>query len=66
MNAGFKEVRVMIEGLCADLFAKRLVTHACSWWVSYDHKSQEACPAYDGPIAPDFYGRLHPLPGPLA
>lgn len=28
----FKE---MIEVLCADLFAKKLVTPRCSWWVSY-------------------------------
>ena len=50
----------MIEGLCADLFAKRLVTHACSWWVSYDYKSLEELPSYDGPLSLDFYGRVHP------
>ena len=53
----FKE---MTDVLCADLFAKNLVTRSCTWWVSYDYKSLEACPDYDGPMAIDFYGRLHP------
>ena len=53
----FKE---MIEVLCNDMFAKNLVTRACTWWVSYDYKSLEACPNYDGPVSLDFYGRLHP------
>jgi DNA polymerase V len=52
--------REMIEVLCADLFAKNLVTKFCTWWVSYDYKSLEACPGYDGPVCLDFYGRLHP------
>ena len=52
--------REMTEGLCADLFAKNLVTRGCTWWVSYDYRSLEACPEYDGPLAIDFYGRLHP------
>ncbi len=52
--------REMIETLCTDLFSKNLVTRGCSWWVSYDHKSLEACPGYDGPVTIDFYGRLHP------
>ena len=53
----FKE---MIEVLCTDMFSKNLVTRACTWWVSYDYKSLEACPNYDGPVSLDFYGRLHP------
>lgn len=53
----FKE---MIEVLCNDMFSKNLVTRACTWWVSYDYKSLEACPNYDGPVSLDFYGRLHP------
>ena len=53
----FKE---MIEVLCTDMFSKNLVTKCCSWWVSYDYKSLEACPGYDGPLSIDFYGRLHP------
>jgi DNA polymerase V len=31
-----------------------------TWWVSYDWKSLEHCPEYDGGLAVDFYGRLHP------
>ena len=53
----FKEI---IEVLCNDMFSKNLVTRACAWWVSYDYKSLEACPNYDGPVSLDFYGRLHP------
>ena len=52
--------REMIEAICNDLFAKNLVTKCCTWWVSYDYKSLEACPNYDGPVSLDFYGRLHP------
>ena len=52
--------REMIEVLCADLFTKNLVTKGCTWWVSYDYKSLEACPGYEGPVVVDFYGRLHP------
>lgn len=50
----------MIETLCTDLFAKKLVTKSCGWWVSYDYKSLERCPYYDGPVSIDFYGRVHP------
>ncbi len=50
----------MAEGLCADLFSKNLITGSCTWWVSYDHKSLEVCPWYEGPLVLDFYGRLHP------
>lgn len=50
----------MIEVLCADMFAKGVVSPAFSWWVSYDYKSLEAIPGYDGPVSVDFYGRLHP------
>lgn len=52
--------REMIEVLCTDMFAKNLVTKCCTWWVSYDYKSLEACPDYEGPVSLDFYGRLHP------
>ena len=52
--------REMIEVLCADLFSKNLVTRSCTWWVSYDPKSLEVCPSYEGPVAIDYYGRLHP------
>ena len=60
----YKEARLvfqeMIEVLCTDMFSKNLVTQGCSWWVSYDYKSLEACPHYDGPLSIDFYGRIHP------
>ena len=42
------------------MFAKTLIAPKFTWWVSYDYKSMEACPNYDGPVAIDFYGRLHP------
>ena len=50
----------MIEVLCTDMFSKNLVTQGCSWWVSYDYKSLDVCPSYDGPLSMDFYGRIHP------
>ena len=53
----FKE---MIEVLCSELFSKNLVTRSCTWWVSYDYKSLEVCPSYEGPVSVDYYGRLHP------
>ena len=54
--------REMADGLCMDLFAKRLRSRCFSWWLSYDYKSLDFCPAYTGPLAVDFYGRLHPRP----
>ena len=60
----YDEARVvfseMIDSLCADMFMKKLAAAGFSWWVSYDYKSLEACPGYDGPVSPDFYGRLRP------
>ena len=50
----------MIELLCAELFSKKLVSQVFSWCVSYDYKSLEKLPDYDGPLSIDFYGRLHP------
>ena len=50
----------MIDGLCADLFSKTLVAPRFGWWVSYDYKSLERCPGYEGEVVLDFYGRLHP------
>ena len=50
----------MIDVLCHDMYRKNLVSRVFTWWVSFDWKSLEACPEYDGPIAIDFYGRLHP------
>ena len=60
----FDETRIvlseMVDVLCMDLFTKNLVSPVFTWWVSYDYKSLEACPEYDGPTDLDFYGRLHP------
>lgn len=50
----------MIEMLSIDMFSKGIVAKTYTWWVSYDYKSLEACPYYDGPVSVDFYGRLHP------
>jgi len=50
----------MIDGLCSDLHAKRLLSRSFTWWVSYDWKSLEVNPFYSGPVVTDFYGRLHP------
>lgn len=60
----FAEARIafaeMIDVLCHDLYKKNLLSRSFSWWVSYDWKSLEECPGYDGPLVYDFYGRLHP------
>ena len=50
----------MIEVLCTDMFSKHIVAKAFTWWVSYDYKSMEHCPGYDGPISIEYYGRVHP------
>ena len=50
----------MTDVLSIDLFRKNLTSKIFSWWVSYDYKSLEYCPYYDGPLSIDFYGRLHP------
>ncbi len=50
----------MIDALCADMFAKAMIAQKFSWWVSYDYKSLEVCPGYEGEVTLDFYGRLHP------
>ena len=50
----------MIDVLSTDMFSKNLVSQVFTWWVSYDHKSLEYCPRYDGPVCVDFYGRMHP------
>ncbi len=53
----FKE---MVDVLCADLLSRNLVSKTFTWWISYDYRSLEVCPNYDGPLTIDFYGRLHP------
>jgi DNA polymerase V len=50
----------MVDVLCADMFSKNLLSQSFTWWVSYDWKSLEKDPHYSGPVAVDFYGRLHP------
>ena len=50
----------MLENLCTDLFVKGLVCRSVTWYISYDYKSLEEDPSYDGPLALDFYGRIHP------
>ena len=50
----------MIDQLCEDMYRKNVVCKAVVWWVSYDYRSLEHCPEYDGDVALDFYGRLHP------
>ena len=52
--------REMIDILCGEMFLKGLNAPSFTWWVSYDYKSMEVCPDYDGPAVVDFYGRLHP------
>jgi len=60
----YEEARVafaeMIELLCAQMFKKNMVCRGVTWWVSYDYKSLDHCPDYDGEVTCDFYGRLHP------
>ncbi len=50
----------MIDLLCAEMLAKNKISRGFSWSVSFDWKSLEECPQYDGPLCLDFYGRLHP------
>ena len=60
----YKEARIvfqeMIDVLCCDMYYKNLISKIYTWWVSYDYKSLEHCPYYDGPLSVDYYGRLHP------
>ena len=50
----------MVDQLCLDLLKRQTRTKALTFWVSFDPASLEDLPGYDGPVAPDFYGRLHP------
>ncbi|MBE5905243.1 MAG: DNA methylase [Lachnospiraceae bacterium] len=60
----YKEARTvfkeMVEVLCTDMYKKHVVSDQFSWYISYDYKSLEVCPHYDGPLTVDYYGRLHP------
>ena len=53
----FKE---MLELLVDDLVAKNLTTDSVTWYISFDPKSLDENPYYNGPVSIDFYGRLHP------
>jgi DNA polymerase V len=59
----FSEARLvfdeMVDQLSMDMVRKRLATNLLSFWVSFDPVSLEKCP-YEGPVAVDYYGRLHP------
>ena len=50
----------MINGLCADMCDKNVVSKRFCWYAGYDFRSLEAVPDYEGKLAVDFYGRLHP------
>ena len=50
----------MIDILCCDMYRKNLVSSKFTWWISYDYKSLEYFPYYDGRLSVDWYGRLHP------
>ena len=52
--------REMIDILCCDMYKKNLVSSRFTWWISYDYKSLEYFPGYDGRLSIDWYGRLHP------
>ncbi len=50
----------MIDVLCCDMYKKNLISSRFTWWISYDYKSLEYFPEYDGRLSIDWYGRLHP------
>ena len=53
--------REMAEQAAAGLVEKRMRVPLAVWWVSFDPASLEENPGYTGPVALDFYGRLHPV-----
>ncbi|MBQ5310505.1 MAG: DNA methylase [Oscillospiraceae bacterium] len=60
----FDEARIvfaeMTDKVCSDLFKAGLMSKRFSWYAGYDYKSLDAVPGYNGPLAVDFYGRVHP------
>ncbi|MCR5330677.1 MAG: DNA methylase [Lachnospiraceae bacterium] len=50
----------MIDVLCCDMYKKNLISSRFTWWISYDYKSLEYFPEYNGRLSIDWYGRLHP------
>ncbi len=53
--------REMAEQAAAGLAEKQMRIPMAVWGVSFDPVSLEENPEYDGPVTPDFYGRLHPV-----
>ena len=53
--------REMAEQAVTDLVEKRMRIPLAMWGVSFDPASLEENPGYTGPVALDFYGRLHPV-----
>lgn len=53
----------MSDSLCGEMFRQKIVSRVFTWFVGYDPKSLEFHPDYKGPLALDFYGRLHPKHG---
>ena len=51
----------MCETLCAEMVMKGLASQVFAWWASFDFRSLEVCPEYDGQVTMDFYGRMHPV-----
>ena len=50
----------MADLLCADLLSKNLTTPSLTWWAAFDPESLTVNPNYQGPLAMDYFGRLHP------
>ena len=50
----------MADLLCADLLAKNQTATGLTWYISFDPESLNVNPGYQGPVAVDYYGRLHP------
>lgn len=61
----YEEVRIifmeMIEGLCCTLYERNLVSDRFTWWTSYDYRSLDFFPGYDGRLSMDEYGRIMPF-----
>lgn len=49
----------MIDQLTLDMVDKEMATDRISIWIGFDPVSLDRC-SYDGPLAVDYYGRLHP------
>ena len=59
---GLLVFREMADLLCADLVNKNLKTAVLTWMICFDPESMNVNPDYRGPVALDYYGRLHPKP----